>query len=108
MTDNNAVGPSADVDLTALDPDAIDLPLDVRAEALAEQVAHADALAEPDRSRALATLADAHRGLADSLGGADPFLSDAPEFERAVRDALVEHGVEDDTIDDHFDAVEAR
>lgn len=105
MTD---LQPSADVDLTALDPDAIDLPLDVRAEALAEQVAHADALAEPDRTRALTMLAEAHAEVTETLEERTPFLADAPEFDRAVRDALAEHGVAEETIDEHFDSVEAR
>ena len=105
MTD---IEPSADVDLTALDPEAIDLPADVRAEALAEQIAHADELAEPDRTRALGTLADAHRQLADTLDDSPEFLADAAEFDRAVRDALAEHSVAEETIEEHFDAVEAR
>lgn len=98
----------AGVDLSPLDPDEIDLPLDARAEALAEQILHAHALAEPERSDALAALAEAHRDLRDHLDEhRDLTLADAAEFDAAVRDALDDSGLDDDVVDDYFDAVES-
>ena len=91
--------------LSSLDPDRLDVPLDVKADRLAELLARADALPATERSAAMEVLASAHRRLRHRLAELAEVMAEPEEFDQAVTDALRECGMRPDDIQDYLTEV---
>ena len=88
--------------LSLLDPDRLDVPLDRKAEHLAELVAQADHLPATERAAAMDVLAGAHRRLRSRLTELAEVMAEPDEFDEAVTDALRERGMARDDVEDYL------
>jgi len=91
--------------LSLLHPDRLDVPLDRKAEHLAELVARADDLPATERAAAMEVLAGAHRRLRFRLAELAEVMAEPEEFDEAVTDALREQGMAAADVRDYLRAV---